>query len=141
MDNYNTARIKYGMSGMDIMTTLADGNPGAITALLQLRQAEPIVDPNSAWKGYGPMFTLDTNGVYGSRIWMIFKDVCGQDPALVIALLRARQLGFLTTNELDFGIDNYGQGINIEDLVKQVTDYLDNFNVNALTDSVGVGDN
>lgn len=135
MDNYNNTRLNLNMSTLDVVVALADGNPGATVAMLELMKSAPIVDPQSACGGIGPLLNLDVNGIYGPRIWMLYKDVCGQDPARTIAVLRAYQLGMLSTEALDIAIDNYGRGIDVDDLVAKVTAKLDNFNVNALTEN------
>jgi hypothetical protein len=48
---------------------------------------------------------MDDWGLYGSQIWMVFKDVCGQSIEGVIALFRAHQLGILSEKELQQIID------------------------------------
>lgn len=71
---------------------------------------------------------MDTLGIYGSRIWMLYKDVCGEDLVKTIAILRSYQLGFLNEVELNFAIDNYGRGVDVDRLMEKVTDHLTNFN-------------
>jgi hypothetical protein len=38
---------------------------------------------------------LDSLGIYGPNVWVIFKDVCEQNHARMLAVLRATQLGML----------------------------------------------
>jgi hypothetical protein len=35
---------------------------------------------------------LDSLGIYGPNVWVIFKDVCEQNHARMLAVLRATQL-------------------------------------------------
>jgi hypothetical protein len=79
---------------------LAEGNPGAITALMEMSKHAPRIDPDSAWGQLGPMLSCDTHGIYGSHIWLFWKDICGMDPVKSETLFRATQLGILGHNEI-----------------------------------------
>jgi hypothetical protein len=84
---------------------LAEGNPGAVTALLELAKQNERIDPDCAFGPVGPLFQLDTLGIYGSRIWMLYKDVCGQNVLYTLAVLRAVQLGIVPPFDLDAAIN------------------------------------
>jgi hypothetical protein len=43
---------------------------------------------------------LDSLGIYGPNVWVIFKDVCEQNHARMLAVLRATQLGMLSSEAL-----------------------------------------
>jgi len=131
MDNYNNTRISMDLSPMDIFIKMSDGNPGGLSALLQMYEHGALIDPMDFMGEFGAMFALDSHGIYGSRIWMLYKDVCDENIGKTIAILRATQLGFLSDSDLDTGIDNYGAGIDVNSLVAQVEARLPNFNVNA----------
>ena len=73
---------------------LAEGNPGAVTVLMQAAKENHRIDPDCAFRELGPILSLDTHHIYGSNIWILFKDVCGQRIAAMLAVLRACQLGF-----------------------------------------------
>lgn len=120
-------RIEFHDSVKSATLKMVDGNPGAISVCTQLL-ANEIVDPDSALKSIGSLLLLlDSFGIYGSRIWMLYKDVCDEDIVKTIAVLRARQMGFLQQPELDCAIDNQGKGIDVDDLVKKVQAVLPNF--------------
>jgi len=112
---------------MDAIVKLSDGNPGAVVVLAECLKRGEEIDPDSAFGGLGPIFDFDTLGIYGPRIWMLFKDVCGQDLRIMLAVLRAHQLGFLRESELNQAIDNYGEGIDIPALVAKVEHRLPKF--------------
>jgi hypothetical protein len=93
---------------------------------MMLRQGAEI-DPDDFAGGLGNLLSMDTLGLYGSRIWMLFKDVCKEDLRVTCALLRAWQLGFLSDMKLKTAIDNYGEGIDVAWLVAQVEKRLPRF--------------
>jgi hypothetical protein len=43
---------------------------------------------------------LDSLGIYGPNVWVIFKDVCEQNHARMLAVLRATQLDMLSSEAL-----------------------------------------
>ena len=124
-------RIKLEDSTLDVFTKLSEGNPGALTVLMSVLENAPIVDPQAFGGGVITLLAFDTHGIYGSRIWMLYKDVCGQDIPNVIAVLRAMQLGFVRESEVDHAIDNRGAGLDVPDLLKQVMERLPEFNKQA----------
>ena len=77
--------------------------------------------------GVLPVLSLDTLGFYGSRIWMLYKDVCAENLSRMLAVLRANQLGFLTDEQLHHAVDNDGAGINVPALCARVVAKLPNF--------------
>jgi len=134
MDNYNTTKLTLTMSPMDVFVTMSEGNPGALQVLLALYENGNKIDPMDFMGPFGAIFSLDRNGIYGSRIWMLFKDVCGKDLGKTVAMLRSIQLGLLKTDDLDIAINNRGEGIDVDALVEKVIDTLPEFHVNAATE-------
>lgn len=120
-------RISFDMSIQDMLFAMSDGNPGALTVLMNLVSNEASIDPDCALVGIGSILGLDSCGIYGSRIWCLFKDVAGQDLRKTIGLLRAVQLGFLSNEDLDVAIDNYGRGVEVDKIISMVEDRLPNF--------------
>ncbi len=89
------SRITLKMTILDILMELGEGNPGGLTAMMELMKDAPAIDPQ-AWGGeLQPLLSLDTHAIYGSQIWVLYKDVCGQDTLKVLTLLRAVQLGLM----------------------------------------------
>lgn len=56
------------MSLTSAMFALSEGNAGALNVLMQLMQDNPM-----------QIFICDSKRLYGSRIWMLYKDICGED--------------------------------------------------------------
>lgn len=121
------ARIKLTDTGLSAAMKMSGGNPGAMTVIMRcLRDAEAI-DPDSFMGGMGVILALDTHGIYGADIWMLYKDVCAEDLRVMCALLRAVQLGFLPEPQLNAAIQNYGEGLDIPALVARVEKFLPAF--------------
>jgi hypothetical protein len=97
--NENT-RIQLTDNTLGAVVKLADGNPGAITALFEIMKAAPIVDPQSVMRELGVLLSFDTHGIYGASIYILWNDVCKRDARSVLVLLRSVQLGIIPESEL-----------------------------------------
>jgi len=86
-------RISLNSSMMDAFVSLAEGNPGAIIALVELAYGYEKIDPDSAFKGWTGLLALDSAGIYGADIWVLYKDICGSSVLNVVIAIRAVQLG------------------------------------------------
>lgn len=96
------------MTFREIVIALSDSNPGAIRVIMELHAKTPLVDPDSMLGGLGSLLSLDTNKIYGSRIWVLYKDVCGESIVKTIGVLRAVQLGIINKHTLSNAIDIEG---------------------------------
>jgi len=121
------SRIKLGMSMLDCLYALSEGNPGAVLVLMQLIKRAPEIDPDAALGALAPIFNLDTHGIYGSRIWCLYKDVCRQDVVNVIGLLRAVGLGHLSYDSLRRAIDGDRGEVNVAKELAYVRSVLSQF--------------
>jgi len=120
-------RIKPRDTLMDSIAKVAENNPGGLRVCIELVRDGGDIDPDSALGGFGNILSLDQLGIYGSRIWMLYKDACGEDLMAMIGVLRALQLGFLSDIALKHAIDNYGEGIDCALLLREVRKTLPNF--------------
>lgn len=131
--SYDNPRIKdLNMRPMDIVMVMAEGNPGAIRVMMELYESEPTIDPDSMWRGLGCWFGLDTLDIYGSRIWMLYKDVCGQDIEKVHAVLRGHQLGYVSESLIHAAINGQNT-IDTDQVLKTVKERLPAFGKKPLT--------
>ena len=128
--SYENPRIEMHMTMIDIVTTLSEGNPGAISVLMQILVNNQRIDPDDCFGPLGPLFELDNLDCYGSRIWMLYKDVCDGNLIDMLGVLRAIQLGFINQEKIQHAIDNYGEGIDPKNLTKLVKERLPLFGVN-----------
>lgn len=111
----------------DVLFKMSEGNPGALTVCLQIIKDGGQIDPDDAMGGIGKLLSLDAMGLHGSKIWMLYKDVCKQDLPKMLALLRGRQLGFVNEAKILHAVENYGDGINVDDICDQVVKRLPRF--------------
>lgn len=98
---------------------------------LDLLKQGPKVDPDDIFEGFSNLLQLDTLNIWDEQIYALFADVCKSNVSKVIALLRAYQLGQLagaTEKAIKFAINNHGQGIDIDAVVKAVKEELPAFN-------------
>jgi hypothetical protein len=88
-------RIELTDSFMSAVMKMSEGNPGAISCIMSIMESTPEIDPHNALGGLGNILSLDTLGIYGPAIYVLWNDQCNRDDRTFIMLLRAYQLGFL----------------------------------------------
>ena len=126
-------KIHLTDSMMDILIKMSEGNPGALTVCLQIIKDGEQIDPDHGLGGIGIILKLDTLKLYGPKIWMLYKDVCDENLSEMIAVLRGWQLGFLNERQLQHAVDNYGEGINLEEICAKVCERLPRFKLTVAT--------
>ena len=119
-------RITLEDTALSAVVKLVEGNPGATSVCTQLIKKTARIDPDTAMPEIINLLALDTLGIYGPRIWMLYKDFCKESIVSVITVLRAHQLGMLTEFDLQYAIDNYGKGVDLEKLSAEVQARLPN---------------
>ena len=120
-------RIELTDSVMDAIMKLSEGNPGAMTVCIELLEKGGKIDPDSALGGFGELLSLDTLGIYGSHIWMLFKDVCKENLIHTVGILRGHQLGYLKDSEIHHAIQHAGEGIKPDEIVERIQKRLPKF--------------
>jgi len=120
-------RIELTDTGIDVILKLSEGNPGAVTVCMEVLKKGTEIDPDAFGGGLMQLLGFDTLGLYGSRIWMLYKDVCECDLVSTLGVMRAWQLGFITQSQLNWAIDNRGDGLDVEQVVNQVKERLPSF--------------
>ncbi len=124
-------RVGLTDSVMDMMLKLSDGNPGAVRVLMEMMEQSEAIDPDSIMQGPLSVLSLDTHSIYGERIWMFYKDVCGESILNLLGVMRAVQLGISTDAAMDHAIDNRGAGIDVLGLLGEVQKRLPAFGQNV----------
>lgn len=125
-------RIELTDNVLTSVMKLCEGNPGALRVCMETVSRGKEIDPDSFMAELTGLLSLDAEGIYGPRIWMLYKDVCGESLGATMGLLRCVQLGLLHGVELHHAIDNRGDGINLPELMKSLHKRLPNFKVPAI---------
>ena len=126
------SRIKLTDTTMDMILKMSEGNPGAGCALMDIIKDHNSIDPQACMGSVGAILSLDTFEIYGTDIYVIYKDKCNSDVRKMLMLMRSVQLGFLGRDKLkSMAADQQGQ-VNLTDnewseLDKKVCDRLDDF--------------
>lgn len=120
-------RIDINDTEMSAAMKMADGNPGAMKVCSMMLQYGGAIDTDDIMGGLGSILMLDTLGIYGPEIWMLYKDVCGENLKKTIAVLRANQLGEIKTSDLKHAIQNRGHGVDVAACVEFVKGRLPGF--------------
>lgn len=93
-------RLELTDTGISAVVKMAEGNPGAISALSEIMKNAKNIDPQ-AFAGYlGVFLSLDAYGIYGTSIYILYNDKCNKDVRRMMMLLRATQLGLFLPMKL-----------------------------------------
>ena len=93
-------RIGLEDTMQDVIIKMSDGNPGAITTMVDVLEQYEAIDPQSAFGGFGALMDFDTHGIYGSDIYVLYNDKCNRNVRDLVVLLRAVQLGMFPESRL-----------------------------------------
>lgn len=119
-------RIKLEMSSQDIFKVMSEGNPGALKVLLEIVVEGDSIDKDIPFP-LMIVLTLDSMGIYGSDIWMLYKDVAHENLSWMLAIIRAGQTGLVKREVIKHAMANRGEGLDIKDTCKKVQERLPNF--------------
>jgi hypothetical protein len=111
------------------MMEMSDGNPGAATALATMAGSYERFDPMSAFKGWTALLWLDDKELYGSNIWVFYKDLCNEDMNKVVIIIRANQLGLMSTHEVNKHIKERGANVAWQAFADEIKSQIGEFNV------------
>ena len=123
----------FGVSILDIIQILSDGNPGAVNVCAQLMNSYSDVDPESAMGPLSGLLSLDSYGIYGPNIWVLYKDICGEDIVNVIVVLRGIQLDVLDRDLVYDSIRQNRPLFDMDEYRTKVENELEEFNLDGVT--------
>ncbi len=98
----------------EMIATLSKGNPGALSVLVQL------VNHSNTSVVFIPV--LEKLNITGSRIWMLYKDVCWEDLSKMIVVLQAYALDILTLSQVNGAIDR-DVVLDLDSLTEQINNF------------------
>lgn len=94
------SKIELTDTNMDVIVKMSEGNPGAITALMDVLHNSAEIDPQGAMGGIGAILLLDTWEIYGSDIYVLWSDKCQRDCRKMLMIMRACQMGNFSQDKL-----------------------------------------
>jgi hypothetical protein len=104
------SRIELTDTAMDALVKMAEGNPGALTAMMDILKKHEDIDPQGAFGGIGAIMLLDTWEIYGTDIYILYNDKCQRDARKMLMIMRATQMGLFDRVKLcDMAADQMRQ--------------------------------
>lgn len=88
------SKINLSDNAAVVVTKMSVGNPGAMNVIIELFKRGNEIDPDDPMCGIGRVLFLDTLGIYGTDIYVLYNDICQRDLAKMCAVLFAVQFGF-----------------------------------------------
>ena len=85
------------MDTMCLIIAMSEGNPGAVTCMMKMIEK---TDWYGELDGVVLILYLDTIGIYGSQIYMLWNDCCDRNLEKLELVLRNFQMGKLTAQEI-----------------------------------------
>lgn len=122
-----------------MLLKLSKGNPGAISVLVRMLKEGESIDPDSM-SPFMAILQLDSMGINNGSIWMLYKDICGQDLEKMLGVLRGVQLGLLSEEHLLAAIESRYKGVSVDDLLSKVKKELPNFGLKPVVICEGEGE-
>ena len=105
-NKYSKIDLTKNPTLMDCLVLLSEGIPGAAIVLAESVKNNIAIDPMDALEAWGPIIRLDSYNLYGSDIWILYKDICHQSISKFLGILRCAQLGIISPRDLGIGILN-----------------------------------
>lgn len=126
-------RITADTSSLQVIVQMSDGNPGSMEVIIKLLQlAMRDIDPEIQNPEWFYVLLLDTFGIYGPDIYVLYSDICGKDLAKMVAVLKASchaLIGIDIIKDACSRQDYSGRKmIPVDELYKKVRDLCPQFN-------------
>ena len=85
-------RITASMDMQEMLITMSEGNPGALTCMLEMLQTDPMALLDILY--------FDSMGIYGSKIYMLWNDCCGRDMSKLRETIQYLRSGAVSKEEI-----------------------------------------
>ena len=85
-------RIRANMDLTEMLFTMSEGNPGALTCMMQMLQSNPsaLLD----------ILYFDTMEIYGSKIYMLWNDCCNREMTKLSETIKYFKSGKISKEEI-----------------------------------------
>ena len=108
-----SGRISDGQ--MDQLLELAGKNPGAFAVITNVLKKSCLICPDL--EPLIPLFQFHRAGIRGDKLWMLWKDVCGERMYKLLAVGVAMKHNLVKDEEVMHAVMNRGHGLDVYDLV------------------------
>lgn len=92
----NKTRITLGMSIMDIITTMSEGNPGAMMVVMEMVKDKRL---------FMDILLLDSLDIRGSQLYMLHNDCCERNTQKFVRTLMMLRSGIFTIEEIKANLE------------------------------------
>jgi hypothetical protein len=128
MNKGHQTKIELTDTVQTMLMKMSEGNPGALHVCVELLQKGADIDQQAALGGLSAILALDSEGIYGSRIYVLYSQICNRDLVATMAVLRAIQLGIISGYRVAAAIDHRtGKALDVSDILQRVREYLVDF--------------
>lgn len=128
------SRIQLTDTIQNVIVKMSDGNPGAITAMMELLSKANQIDKSESFP-VSYILLLDTYGIYGTDIYVMYNDICGRNLAKFMATIRATQLGLFDSKLLVDACSRQDYSgrelVPAEELLEKIKQQIPEFNCQA----------
>ena len=87
------SRIKRDMSIMNCIMAVAEGNPGAMSAMLEIGEAFKRDDPQNPLNPVMAPSIFDSFEIYGTDAYVLWNDICDRDADKAMKVLMETKMG------------------------------------------------
>lgn len=94
------SKVKLTDTPSDVIAKMSEGNPGAMTFCFEIIHSDDKTDLMR-------LLHLDTFGIYGSKLYMVWNDICGRDLGIFRLLMLNVTYGKVSKEDL---LENLSKG-------------------------------
>ena len=87
------SKIRLDDQAMEVVVKMAEGNAGAATLVIKLLQDDPM-------NLVTVILALDTIGLYGSKLYMLWNDSCDRNLSKLKDVMEAWRVGEITEESI-----------------------------------------
>ena len=98
----------------NILINMSEGNPGSLRVLFEILEAKK----NDILASLEVFSTLNDMKLYGSHLYMLWNDCCGNDINKTLLVIQKYREGKITDDDINERIKNVGYGLSFDDLIK-----------------------
>lgn len=130
--SYENPRIDLFQAPIQSLVAMAEGNPGAMTVIGKMLKCD--IDPSHIMGPMAGIMMLDNLDIYGSDIWLLYKEACKENVERMVGLLRCCQMGIVPCMDI-VGMIEDASTISIEmidDYIAELKQQLPSFGSSAV---------